>query len=388
MKMSIENPLILASSVANLVTKPAKRLMDDNLSLRAGDIVEVRSQAEILSTLDRNGRLENLPFMPQMFQYCGQRFRVYKRAHKTCDTVNEPAGRRMNNAVHLEGIRCDGQAYGGCQAGCLIFWKVAWLKKASVTDKSEPDASEHDVDLGGGLIHGGACTESDVWAGTKVSADADIDDPTYVCQITQLPSATRPLSPWDVRQYFEDYASGNVSLLAILSGFIYATYNNTMNLGIGVGAIMRWFYDKFQALRGGIPYPRRWGTIPAGQPTPAGTLDLEPGELVKVKSYEEILKTVDTSNKNRGLYFDAEMVPFCGGTYRVRTRVNRILDEKTGKMMRMKNACIILEDVFCRACYSEKRYFCPRAIYSYWREIWLERAPTTTPASQLEFPER
>jgi hypothetical protein len=224
-------------------------------------------------------------------------------------------------------------------------------------------------------MSGGACTESDVWAGTKVRGDLGSDDPTYVCQITQLPSATKPLSPWDVRQYLEDFTSGNVTLSALLRGFIYATYDNTINLGIGVGAIMRWFYDTFQALWGGIPYPRRWGTIPAGQPTPSGTLNLKPGELVRIKSYQEILKTVDTSNKNRGLYFDAEMVPFCGGTYRVRTRVNHILNEKTGKMMNMKNACIILEGVFCRACYSPKRYFCPRAIYSYWREIWLERIP-------------
>ena len=54
--------------------------------LRAGDWVEVRSKEEILRSLDKNGRLEGLPFMPQMFQYCGQRFRVFKRAHKTCDT--------------------------------------------------------------------------------------------------------------------------------------------------------------------------------------------------------------------------------------------------------------------------------------------------------------
>jgi hypothetical protein len=55
---------------------------------RAGDWVEVRSKEEILKTLDKNGRLEELPFMPQMFDYCGQRFRVYKRARKTCDTVS------------------------------------------------------------------------------------------------------------------------------------------------------------------------------------------------------------------------------------------------------------------------------------------------------------
>ena len=39
------------------------------MALRAGDWVEVRSKEEILATLDENGRLEDLPFMPQMLQY-------------------------------------------------------------------------------------------------------------------------------------------------------------------------------------------------------------------------------------------------------------------------------------------------------------------------------
>ena len=95
---------------------------------RTGDVVEVRSKEEILGTLNKNGRLDELPFMPQMLQFCGKRFKVYKRAHKTCDTVNPVAGRRVADAVHLE-TRCDGAAYGGCQAECLLFWKEAWLKR-------------------------------------------------------------------------------------------------------------------------------------------------------------------------------------------------------------------------------------------------------------------
>ena len=42
-----------------------------NMKLRAGDWVEVRSKEEILRSLDKKGRLEELPFMPQMFEYCG-----------------------------------------------------------------------------------------------------------------------------------------------------------------------------------------------------------------------------------------------------------------------------------------------------------------------------
>ena len=39
--------------------------------LRAGDWVQVRSKEEIISTLDANGRLDELPFMPEMLEYCG-----------------------------------------------------------------------------------------------------------------------------------------------------------------------------------------------------------------------------------------------------------------------------------------------------------------------------
>ena len=97
--------------------------------LKVGDWVEVRSKEEILATLDRDGCLEGMPFMPEMLSFCGQRFQIYKRAHKTCDTVFPVRGRRVHEAVHLN-TRCDGSAHGGCQAGCLIFWKQAWLRLA------------------------------------------------------------------------------------------------------------------------------------------------------------------------------------------------------------------------------------------------------------------
>src|SRR5690242_18854317 len=102
--------------------------MQQNLKLSAGEWVEVRSREEILATLDEKGQLEKLPFMPEMFQFCGRRFQIWKRAHKTCDTVNKTGGRRLDNAVHLEELRCNGGAHGNCQAGCLIFWREEWLK--------------------------------------------------------------------------------------------------------------------------------------------------------------------------------------------------------------------------------------------------------------------
>jgi hypothetical protein len=41
--------------------------------------------------------------------------------------------------------------------------------------------------------------------------------------------------------------------------------------------------------------------------------------------------------------------------------------------MYMKQPCIILEGAVCQGEYAACRLNCPRAIPSYWREIWLER---------------
>jgi hypothetical protein len=139
----------------------------------------------------------------------------------------------------------------------------------------------------------------------------------------------------------------------------------------------RRFYDAFQAATGGLAMPMRRGTVPTGEKAPFVALDLKPGELVRIKPHEEILATIDSRNMNRGLYFDVEMVPFCGGVYRVRSRVERFMDERTGRIKSLKTPAVILEDVWCRSRFSTCRMFCPRALYSWWREIWLERVPAS-----------
>jgi hypothetical protein len=349
------------------------------LKLCAGEWVEVRSKEEILSTLGKDGRMDGLPFMPEMFQYCGKRLRVFKRAHKTCDPSLGIVGRRMSNTVHLEAARCDGAAHDGCEQGCLTFWKEAWLKRVSsgVSAKGIEAASQEPfktVSVG--------CTEMDVRAGTKVPAEGASDGTTYVCQATHLKYATQPLAWWDLRQYLEDYASGNVRLSQLLAGIVFQVWHTLAEAGLGIGTAMRWIYERFQKLRGGPPYPSRIGKVPKGSPTPTMRLDLRPGELVRVKGYKEILETLGDNSRNRGMYFDPEMVPFGGRTFRVMKRVQQIIDEKTGKMVHFKSDAIILENVVCEARYAKCRRFCPRSIYPYWREIWLERVTESDETSK------
>ena len=79
----------------------------------------------------------------------------------------------------------------------------------------------------------------------------------------------------------------------------------------GVRTLVLLAYDAVQRLTGGTPYPWRTGTVPPGERTPSLTLNLQPGEWVRVKSYEEILRTINEEGNNRGMSFDAEMVPYC-----------------------------------------------------------------------------
>lgn len=334
------------------------------MKLRVGEWVEVRSKEEILGTLDKHGRMEGLPFMPQMFQYCGLKFRVYKRAHKTCDWVYTAKSRWLPNGVHLD-LRCDGAAYGGCQAACLLYWKEAWVKRV------DEQSSVLDQSL---MVNKNPCTEHDVLEGTHSVNEQN--EAIYTCQGTEILDFTKPLSWWDIRQYIEDYTSGNVGISRLLNSLVYGVFSTLSNAGIKLGRPLRWFYDAFEVLWG--PYPRRPGKIPQGQPTPTCNLNLQPGELVRIKSYNEILTTLNKEGKNRGLSFDAEMVPYCGKVFRVRTRLTSFLDEKSRKLVTVKNPCIILENVFCQSRYSECKMICPRSIYSWWREIWLERVPEGT----------
>ena len=336
-----------------------------SLPLRAGEWVQVRTKEEILSTLDASGRLDELPFMPEMLQYCGMKIRVSKRAHKTCDPALGIGGRRMARTVHLENVRCDGSAHDGCEAGCLIFWKEAWLNRVDGEKAAgiPRDASTQQVQ----------CTEEDLRLGVKIPTPAGESGPTYVCQNTQIKFATQPLAWWDVRQYLEDYTSGNVRLSQLAAGLLFSALRTVAEAGIGFGYAIRWMYDTFQRVVGGSPYPLRPYGVHIGTPTPKSQLDLQPGEIIRVKPYCEILKTLNSDYRNRGMYFDAEMVLFTERDYKVHKRLKRIIDERTAKMVHFKSDAIVLENVVCEARYAKCRRFCPRAIYPFWREIWLER---------------
>ena len=331
--------------------------------LRAGDLIEVKQPHEILSTLDEDGSLDGLPFMPEMLPFTGRRFRVSTRAHKTCDTVHQTGARRLVNTVHLEDLRCDGSAHGGCKATCLLFWKEDWLKPVHA-GTAEPSAAPARTTMQDALVEAKLTTAA-------VSNDED-GTAVYRCQATALFEASAPLPWWDLRQYIEDLTSGNVRFVTMLRVLFFHGLHKLMGMGVGY-RLWRAAYDRLQPRFGGFRYPYKAGSIPPGEPTPAAKLDLQPGEHVRIKSHDEILETLDRQKRNRGMRFDEEMVPYCEKRFSVVRRVDRIIHERTGRMIEIQSPSVILDGVVCRSELSDCRLFCPRRIPSYWREIWLER---------------
>ena len=247
------------------------------MKLRAGDWVEVKSPHEIAQTLDAEGTLDGLPFMPEMLDYCGRRFRVLRQAEKTC--IEIPAGGylirefRKNDVFLLEGLRCNGADHAGCQRQCTLFWKKAWLRK---------------IDLGQSDIGTDQVSRESLCPSLKTMTEPG----RYFCQSTELIRAAKsePMGQIQiVMKCFRDVRSGAVGVLEMIRLISFPVYRKIRDHWSG--------------------RPRLIGPL---KRTPVGTLGLQPGEIVQIKSLKEMQATLDHSGRNRGLVCDIELEKFCG----------------------------------------------------------------------------
>jgi hypothetical protein len=320
----------------------------------AGDLVEIRSLNEILQTLDDKGTLDGLPFMPEMAAYCGTRARVLRRVDKLNDWIYGTGLKRMHGLVLLAGLRCDGSAHGQCQSNCHLRWQEAWLRPVgsarSPNEFSErvPSTQSQPAALS-------------AFASRPSEADTGI---RYVCQATELTVGGTPLRLADLRHYARDFLTGNVRLMPLCAGIAIA------------------FFNRVQRMHGGAAFPCYAGGTTTVSPPQA--LDLQAGDLVRVKPKCLIEATLNSASRNRGLYFDRDMIRFCGGEYRVKTRVERVIVEKTGELRLLTAPCIILDGITATG---EYQGFNPENEYIFWREVWLERvspaaAPSEAPSTR------
>ncbi len=293
----------------------------------ARGLVEVRSPREILATLDDHGQLDGLPFMPEMLAYCGQRITVARRASRTCAVGH--GFRRMQAAVFLQDVRCNGSVHDNCDRGCLLFWKEAWLKP--LTADAVEEVADHTADLKAARVLARLPTRR---------------DGAYVCQSTQLAAATTPIARWDIRPWLREVWRGDLSARECASSVWRALLRRLLRR------------PDVLPLTGNAVTPSR------------GELRLKQGEWITVKSHDDIRGTLDAGGRNRGLVFQPTMNGAAGGTYRVAFPVRRMIVETTGQMIELSNT-VALEGVMCQgACVAH----CPRREFLFWRESWLERA--------------
>jgi hypothetical protein len=303
----------------------SKRLLRDQL-------VRVRTESAIASTLDSDGKLDGLLFTPEMARYCGYTFRVYRRAGKTC--VEGHGLRRLKSVVLLEGARCDGAFHDDCQRNCLYFWKEAWLEpvEGSAGETANPTHSISDEPL----PHLANCL-----------ATRKCD--RYVCQSTELLGATEPLSRWNFIHFLVEIRDGELSIVDFLR-ILRCTV---------IDRACRFFGRKPRGVLSGNKEQFR-----------RGDLDLGAGEWVIVKSVCDIRLTLDSEGKNCGLSFEPDMVHFTKGRFQVEFPIRKIILEETGMMVPLANT-VALKGVSCAGLCTKN---CPRNNTLFWRESWLMRA--------------
>lgn len=308
-------------------------MRQEHLRLRPGDMAEVKTPIEIAQTLDAEGTVDQLPFMREMVEYCGKRFRVSRRVVKICASGMKGGsvlrGFRSDDVVLLDELRCSGVDHDGCQKSCTIFWREAWLRKV---DQSAIPAAVSPAD------------REKLRERLRSMAGPNL----YFCQASELLRATKSLTKWErYTKWASEIRSGNCS-----------AWEMAQRMGIFL------FWKAYRKALG--PYGHS-----KSKATPAETLGLQPGEIVEVKPIDSIFKTLDDTASNRGLWFSPNMRLLCGQQQRVERRIDKLIVDGSGEMRKLRNT-VFLEGSHC-GCAHIAFGGCSRAEYVYWREIWLSR---------------
>lgn len=233
------------------------------IPLKAGDLVRVRSEAEIMATLNQKGKLKGCGFMKNNGQhlYCGSIQRVHSVVNLFIDERDMSAVRKAKGLVMLEGVVCEGgEGIGRCDRSCLMFWREEWLEKIE-QPLSQPE--------------------------NRV--------------IISKPQG-KPVS------------SSNAA-----------------------------------SVHSKVP---------------------KAGDLVRIKSEQEIMGTLDNDGKLKGCSFIRSMAPYCESHQRILKPMERFFSEIDGQVKKC-SGLFILEDVTCDGDTSLGH--CDRGCLMFWREEWLEK---------------
>lgn len=307
------------SQVISLRTEEAPTAASPHSWLRVNTWVRVKNIDKIQSLLDADGKTEGLLFMAEMERFCGRTLRVQSLADRVCN-----AGfRRLDRVCYLQDCRCSGEAHCRCQAACLLFWHEDWLEPAD-----GPEMPER-------LFITNACF--------CLPTCTDLNAQTCTCQMTELQAIGTELPMPGPLHYLQRGLSGRLSCFQ-------------------TRYLIRWALDAALLSACKRLSPRSKSTV-------APCSEFQPGDMVRVRSRFEILRTISRRGTNRGLAVTPDMLRYCGRTFRIASRVTRIIDAESRKLKILKNECYVLAGVVCAG----GRLGCTREQLYYWRGIWLEK---------------
>jgi hypothetical protein len=163
------------------------------------------------------------------------------------------------------------------------------------------------------------------------------------------------MSRYDIGQDLRPLLSGNVSL------------------GVYVLVLLTRLFNTIQQLRRGACFPFMSDRPMVDPSTQVSQYIPAVGQSVKVQDRAHIAQTL-IKNRTKGLWFDRDMVRFCGNASVVQQRVDHIIHEASGRMVKMKTPSWILRDMTATG---EFLRLCPQHEHIFWRDAWLR--PQTMP---------
>lgn len=286
--------------------------------MEPGEWVIVRPFEEIVETLDDRRTTRGLVFMPEMEAFCGQKFRIFKRV-ETIKLEDTGEVRLLTSPlVSLDRVYCTGEQHEGCDRTCLHLWCEAWLKPIPAGEAME-------------------------------DFSVSIHCPGHPSEMTSEESQTC------------NFLASTVIEVSV------PTEGTPRGITTRLIRLAKPVYRQVRAMivSGEPAAPTGAEQIPDIPP-----LNLEEGDMVEVRSVDEIRATLDGRRRYKGLYFMPEMEKFCGQKFRVITKVTRIKLETTGEMRTLKSPTVFLDGAICQG---ERHEGCGRGCYHFWKEAWLNR---------------
>ncbi len=102
----------------------------------------------------------------------------------------------------------------------------------------------------------------------------------------------------------------------------------------------------------------------------APAIPFKKGDLVRVRSAEEITSTLDLFKELKGCAFLPEMYQYCGTEQRVLKSMQYFMDERDYKLKKVRGV-VLLENVTCTGAPAFGA--CDRCCFLFWRAEWLEK---------------